>query len=329
MNKSAAQSQISYFGKLPSYGDFVKNTSNLALVSTLDQWVSTAMELLAADPRWKIIYDATPPFHFAFLGSRSRLAIGGHLRVSQDESQRRFPFLTAVPLDIAHPLAFVARSPLVLAALWTKLGALTSEVTVASDPTQGLQQIASSEVGIGTNFDEQDTAFENFVEHCTVGQLERLLNDAGHESCVRRIVLALGLLLQPVAASGASRLDKGLRLPLPADPATRSLVASLWMYLIACFLAHADVELLLLLDVSQDKSFLIVGFSGASSLTLLGMMNPIIGQEHHVVLEDPYWVESQLGHDAGIAKLASYLDQDSLNLRVILNTFREAFAPGI
>lgn len=27
-----------------------------------------------------------------------------------------------------------------------------------------------------------------------------------------------GLLLQPVPASGASRLEKGLRLPLPADP---------------------------------------------------------------------------------------------------------------
>ena len=45
-------------------------------------------------------------------------------------------------------------------------------------------------------------------------------------------MLALGLLLQPVMASGSSHLEKGLTLPLPDDPFYRNLVATFWLDLV-------------------------------------------------------------------------------------------------
>ncbi|WP_205170818.1 type VI secretion system-associated protein TagF, partial [Burkholderia sp. LMG 13014] len=80
------QAQIAYFGKIPSRGDFVKSPHNPQLLQTLDHWIAQALELLAEDPRWKLVYEDAKPMHFAFLGSRSRLAIAGHMVASHDVS---------------------------------------------------------------------------------------------------------------------------------------------------------------------------------------------------------------------------------------------------
>ena len=115
------QAQIAYFGKIPSRGDFVKSAHNPQLLATLDRWIAEAMELLTDDPRWKIVYENAKPMHFAFLGSRSRLAIAGHMVASQDQSSRRFPFLAATALEVEKPLTFLAHSPLAFARLWSRI----------------------------------------------------------------------------------------------------------------------------------------------------------------------------------------------------------------
>lgn len=54
---SLTQLQLSYFGKLPSRGDFVKSANNVQLLDTLDRWLAQGMELLAEAPDWKTTYD--------------------------------------------------------------------------------------------------------------------------------------------------------------------------------------------------------------------------------------------------------------------------------
>ncbi len=81
--------RTAYFGKIPSRGDFVKNTSHPQLMATLDAWVADTMEMLAQEPHWKALYDEAEPMPFAILGSRGKLAIAGHLQPSQDLSGRR------------------------------------------------------------------------------------------------------------------------------------------------------------------------------------------------------------------------------------------------
>ena len=71
------------------------------------------------------------------------------------------------------------------------------------------------------------------------------LAQAGYQASARQILLALGMLLQPVMASSSSRLEKSLVLPLPDDPMYRNLVAAFWMHLITPFLVRADFELAL------------------------------------------------------------------------------------
>ena len=115
--------RIGYFGKLPSCADFIKVVDNLALAGLLDDWLAAVLNVLSAEPRWKLSYDVMRPLQFAFIGTRSRRAIGGHLAASSDSSQRRYPFLCMSAIDIDQPARFGARSPLVLAPLWTELSA--------------------------------------------------------------------------------------------------------------------------------------------------------------------------------------------------------------
>ena len=43
---SQTQLQLSYFGKLPSRGDFVKSANNVQLLDTLDRWLAQGLSLI-------------------------------------------------------------------------------------------------------------------------------------------------------------------------------------------------------------------------------------------------------------------------------------------
>lgn len=314
---------ISYFGKLPSRGDFVKGSGDLALVATLDRWVGQGIELLAQDSGWKLIYDAAPQIAFAFLGSRSRLVIAGHLAPSRDASERRFPFLSAARMEVAQPLAFIARSPLALSRLWSRLERQTAQVLASPDPTEPLRELADAPLALNANGGAYESPFQDFLEMQTIGSLEDLLRGAGHAVSLRRLLPALGILLQPVLAAGPARLDKGLALPLPADPLYRPLVATFWMDLIAGFLARSDFELALF--VGGTPPLLAVGFQGAIGRSLQSVLDPRVGAEQNIRIDDAEWVDDHLDDDYALRKLASYLEQDRLSLRMARTTFRETF----
>ncbi|MCA3174081.1 MAG: type VI secretion system-associated protein TagF [Burkholderiales bacterium] len=328
MNRGPFSASVSYFGKLAARGDFVKSTGNLPLVSSIDQWVSGGMELLAQDPRWKMVYDGLSPLDFIFLGSRRHLAIAGHIQASQDASQRRFPFLTVATIEVEQPLRFLARSPMVMSTVWSKLNSMARSVMAASDPAELLHSIASNSVVVETDSALYEGSFTDFIEFQTIATLEAMLDNSGRDISLRRIFLALGLLLQPVMASGASRLGKGLRLPLPADATYRPIVASIWMELISRFLAHADFELVLFFSHAESDPAMVLGFDGASAQTLHSMMDPMADEQYNIDIFDPEWADAQLRSDYGIAKLASYMAQPHLNLKLCIDTFREAFVGG-
>jgi type VI secretion system protein ImpM len=324
------QAQIAYFGKIPSRGDFVKSAHNPQMLQTLDRWVAQGMELLAEDPRWKIVYESIQPLHFAFLGSQSKLAIAGHILASHDQSSRRFPFLAATALEVEEPIAFLARSPLALARLWSRVAAQMQPLLGEGDSTNELQALGELHVpvDIGGSDNQHGSTFSDFVEHQTLAGLEQMLLASGHPVRLRGAMLALGSLLHPVMTSGSSHLERGLTLPLPTDPLYRSLVASFWLELIAPFVAKADFELVIFVGTIAQRERLVVGFSGASPKTLHSVLDPQAYAAHNIDIDDPEWIDEHVQKDARTGKLVSYLDQPNLSLRVAIDTFREAFIGG-
>ena len=144
---------------------------------------------------------------------------------------------------------------------------------------------------------------------------------------VRRIILAIGLLMRPVLGQTSISIDKEIVLPLPADERNRNLVAGLWLYLITAFLRRTNVELQAIFERRAENPRMIVGFNGSSPQTLIASVLPDSMSERLIVLVDPEWIEDQaaLSSDYGVAKLSSYLAQPGISLEQAINTFREVF----
>ncbi|MDC8755998.1 type VI secretion system-associated protein TagF [Janthinobacterium fluminis] len=326
MKRAPQRVRIGYFGKLPAHGDFIKACGNTALVTLLDQWLAEVMNLLKAEPRWKLLYDAMRPLQFAFVGTRSRCAIAGRIAASSDQSQRRFPFLAMSALDVGEPARFVARSPLALAGLWQRLDSLAGAVGAAADPGPALLALAAGVVDVEPDGAGHDGEFAAFAERHTLSGLDAMLASAGFAGPARQLIMALGLLLQAVRDNGAARLEKSLVLPVPADAARRCLVAAFWLHLIAPFLQQADFELALFFTERQGGAVMVIGFCGADPHTLLAIIDPAAGIERHIDFESMEWVDERVRADARLQQLAACLARPQLSLRSAHELFHETFA---
>ena len=325
MSDQTTAVNVTYFGKIPSRGDFVKSGSSLQLLTSLDNWLARAMDSMSEDARWKNLYDEVKPFHFAFLGSRSKLAIAGHFTASSDAAQRRFPFVTAGAMEVSDSSTFTARSPLVLSRLWNRLSQLSASAATSNDAVQDLNTISATSVQVELGSKAYEANFSDFLEFQSVGSLDSQLKSSGFTGTCRQLILGLGLLLQPVMASGSNRLEKSLYLPLPRDSMYQYLTAAFWLALINPFLQRADFELSIFIAHFEQGPALIVGFSGASSLTLEAVLNPKTAQEHFIAFSDATWVEEAVVADYGVTKLSSYLDQSQLSLASAKRHFEEVF----
>src|SRR5699024_11206545 len=107
--------------------------------------------------------------------------------------------------------------------------------------------LVENRANVNVLYESLNPAFQDFLEMQTLASMQQLLSDDGKPVSVRRIVFALGILLQPVMSAGSAGIGKGLVLPLPADPMYRNLVGCLWMDLLCGFLGRADFELLMLM----------------------------------------------------------------------------------
>jgi type VI secretion system protein ImpM len=330
----ASGSALIFFGKVPSRGDFIRSHHAPALIQAIDRWISRGLEAMSADTRWTIVYDRAQPLRFAQLGSNTSAGMAGHLIPSRDASGRRYPLLTAAALEIPEPMPFFARSPLALARAWQALETTATAIHGATDVAPLLAGLEQAAVEVESDARAYDQIARDFLELQSVQGLESMLRAQGHpELNLRRTVLGLGLLLQPVLAQGMSRLDKGLALPLPADALHRPLVASMWLELARGFLSRADFELALFMPPTQSPAhpetpaaaMLHLGFEGSAPRTLHAMLDPAVGAEYFIDLRDAEWVDSHLDHDHGTTKLSSYLAQGHLSLAQACRTFREVF----
>ena len=323
MMRAPASGQIGYFGKLPACADFVKEVQDLAAIEVLDDWMASVMHQLPASARWKINYDAMAPVSFAFLGAARHHALAGHLVASHDLSGRRFPFLLMRSLDVPDPAGFVAGAPLACAALWEYSALAADQLLASREPAAMLHAIPAAQVPVdgGAAAD----ALACFMATATIGALGGLLRQSGATIDCVRLILALGLLLQPVMHSRSADLNKSVVLPLPRDPAQRHRVAAFWLALTAPFLRHAAVDLALFLTRLEDHPVLVLGACDAAAETLRAIIDPLAAAEQQIRFANTGWVDEQLRQDVDVRKLASYLAAPHLTLGMARDLFLQTF----
>ncbi|KAG0954939.1 hypothetical protein G6F31_013009 [Rhizopus arrhizus] len=316
---------VSYFGKVPSRGDFVRAADNHQLLGWLDRWAGESLELLSQSPDWKQRYDEAPEIHYAFLGSRRKMVLCGHFLARRDASARRFPLLSALRLDAPEPLPFIGRSPLAMSNAWSGLARLARQAYQDSDAAQALAQLADARFSISTDPGDYNGSFQDFLENTTVADLEQRLRESGHgDVALRQVLPALGLLLQPVLSGGDVNIDKALVFPLVRDPAYRPLVAAFWLDLLSSFVARGDFELAVLIRNDAAPS-MIVGFNGADRQVLRAVLDPAEAGDFLIRIQHSEWVDDYLRGDYNLNRFGSFLDRDDLALATARKLFGETF----
>jgi type VI secretion system protein ImpM len=317
-----------YFGKLPCRGDFVRSTSQPALIQSLDQWLSSGVELMAEDAHWKQIYDQADSAHFALLSPCRHTAVAGDMVPSADTSGRRFPFLAACAIESEDGPSFMGLAPLMLQRTWRALADVTRKGGAACDADAAtvLGDFNQSELPALPAAVEAGAQYQRYLELTT---LSSFTQDIAHDRAttdVRQTLLALGLLLQPVMSSPGQTIEKGLFLPLPRDPATQPLVATFWMDVIARFLGRSTYDLTLFMPRGgQHPPGLMIGFSAGAASVLHGLLDPRVTANVFLSLGDAPWVEAYVAEDYALKKLSSYLQMPQMSLAQVLATFQEAF----
>lgn len=314
--RAPVSDRIGYFGKIPARSDFVKVAHHVPIMTMLDEWLAQVMSRLPSSPRWKLDYDAMAPVSFAFAGPARRHAVAGHLVASHDQSGRRFPFLMMRTLDVADPAPFVPRCPLAFAPLWDYFDAMAPRIVSSDDPGLHLQALVEPNIALN----DGHRALDAFLNTGTVASLSSMLGCASE-----RLVLALGLLLQPVMHSKPSALHKSLVLPLPVAPAQRCAVAAFWLELVTPFLRSGAFDLALFLTRQREQPVLVIGFCSSAAETLRAIIDPQAAREQQVDFADTSWLDEQLGLDVDVRALASYLDQPELPLALARELFLKTF----
>lgn len=313
---------VCYFGKIPTRGDFVRASDNHQLLAWLDRWAGAGVEALSQNPDWKRIYDEAPDVQYAFLGSRSKVVLCGHLLPSRDASQRRFPFLSAVRFEVAEPLRFIGLSPLAMSKVWS---GLSRQARQAAGDDAALAALADTRYALSPDVSAYHATFQDFLDIQSIGSLQSLVEDAGHGPLrLRQMLPALGLLLQPLLTGGSLAIDRALVLPLPRDAISRPLVAAFWLDIVAAFLGRGEFELAVLVRDAQAPQ-LLVGFNGADPHALHAAMDPQQAGDFLIHTADAEWVDEYLSGDYALNRLATYLERDDVSLKTARKLFGETF----
>lgn len=315
---------VTCFGKVPSQGDFVRGDGAYVLIESLDRWSSSALELLAEDNRWKAYYDAALPIEFGLIGAEERVSLLGVWQPSCDLSHRRYPFIAVAALERDDSVAFRC-APALASGIYAQIGGLASLAVSGQDIGEIFEKARLIDAARLFERSRLEDHLGQFVRRTTLAALAEILARSTND--VRQIILAIGLLFQPIVGQTTINISKQLVLPLPGrDSPSYHLVAALWLYLVTAFFAQSSVELQYLIGVTRGKSSMLLGFNGQAAESLAAF----VSQESAggwVDLVDASWVETHpaLSSQFGVSKLASYLEQNDLSLEVIINCYREVF----
>ena len=312
-----------YFGKIPCRGDFIRSAQLPELTQTLDAWLTGAMQQLAADPHWKTVYDQMPSIDFLIAGSNSDHVLPGIMLGTSDASGRRFPFVRVGVFNRSeHTHELVSLVP-ACANFWRQLRDETDALLTRQDAETALHGLEQDL--LTPSFDvlqqQAQSQWQTFLGQTTLADLQARLPGGD----VRQVIMAAGILLQPLLTADIAILHKGICFPLPEEGRWLPMFAAVWLSLVDVFLRRQAYEATLFVLRSPGTAELLLVFSSGDAHALSSVMDVRSRAEFFVDLARSEWVEEQIGGDYGFRKLSNYLLQPQLSVQQALRSFREIF----
>lgn len=117
------------FGKLPIYGDFIRQHAASAEANDLDRWIQAGLEIAKRrfEANWAAVYQKAPAYHFLFHAPSAERFLTGILQPSYDQSGRAFPFLIFLHVDRMRFGNNVTMAPAIFCAFYDRALALARQ----------------------------------------------------------------------------------------------------------------------------------------------------------------------------------------------------------
>ena len=103
--------KVGFFGKLPSYGDFVQRNVSPELTERWDNWLMQSIDTSQSQLKdnWRELYFTSPVWRFTVQqGVISSTTVSGLMMPSVDASGRNYPFFVFCELSGAHDVLSIS-----------------------------------------------------------------------------------------------------------------------------------------------------------------------------------------------------------------------------
>ena len=214
--------QTAYFGKLPTFGDFVRHQATTPGWQVLDEWVQRGIRRLSMGPRRAVLDQALAegaPFCFFFTPPRSPQLLVGVMQASADQAGRFYPFSVgcSIPVQQASPID-AARLPVRSQAFLNEAAAFVQEATAGEHEHRALADALPQVEAALAQAPRADSEHAAYLERTTFKAFAEAI--WGHFDDSRKYLLFKNLLdvLAPFQRSSDVRLTYGLAFPTGSGP---------------------------------------------------------------------------------------------------------------
>ncbi len=226
--------QVSCFGKLPRFGDFVRFNSGGAEVRAFELWMQEGLYYAQKhfDREWNDIYVHSPSYQFLFNPDGSDRFLLGAFRPSRDKSDRKFPFMITLRIgkDTTEEGDDVfAYFPVMLSRFLQQ----TSPALEQAEQAITRQDLASEterlNEAVDVDMEEVLAEFRDFLQSTSLADFwEEVFGDAADPRRFR-LIKNLTEILLPMRGLPTQSLTLGLRFPLGPNEASLHKMVCFWI----------------------------------------------------------------------------------------------------
>ena len=234
MTESAAS--LSFYGKLPTHGDFIRVNGGGAALRALDAWLQQGLFRAKMRDRRGFAgrFAAMPLTRFVFTPDGPAGALLGVMTPSRDRVGRPFPFLawTTPAADVQG--VDLARTPAVWAGFYDVAASVVRRVEAGALDVQELDAHTRLPAPVG-----EAAAHDAYLRETTLDAFRTRLGSASGRDSVDRVFANLLDILLPLRDGVPAAFRLALQFPLGPDAAAAPAHAGFWLELCARVLRPA------------------------------------------------------------------------------------------
>lgn len=279
------------FGKLPSFGDFVRYNASSREALTLNEWVQQGMYFARTQlgTSWEKSFDAWTPNCFVFSPENAERFLVGAIQPSRDKGQRQYPFFVSALVDRRRfQEGGLHLVPMIFSDFFNDARQLMSRAMHVNGVPSMSEQIQSLHVQLVENLAGEAERYARYVRETTLENLYSRLFGSFEDGRKYLLMKNLHEILSPFRQRNLTRLTLGMRFPLSSERDDAALQVSFWMKLCLTILDVKSVTPTLFWGVSETakQNYLFVFFHQPSPKNFLYLLRPDMNGDTMCMLDE-------------------------------------------